>query len=173
MIDPRNQGCLGFFGYWVCWFLSDRVSRKKLPLEECHIHVKTDSSKAIYSHKQGLGFKVSSLSWKRHLFFWTWKKLQWWCYFQETAWLPPAMATHDADLSTTEQEILRKATAPFPSPRWELRCATSLLCFPERCQGRAQIWSLMCNINSSQIHPLTGNLLLCPALMSSDESRCQ
>lgn len=31
----------------------------------------------------------------------------------------------------------------------------------------------MRNVNSSEIRPLTGNLLLCPALMSSDESRCQ
>lgn len=81
------------------------------------------------------------------------------------------MATHDADLSTTEQEILRKATTAFPSPQWELRRATSLLCLPEHSQGQTQSWSLMCNINyTSLICPLTGNLLLCPAFMSSDRA---
>lgn len=68
---------------WVVWdflgigyadFFLIMSAEKNLPLEERHTHVKTDFPKAIYSHKQGLGFKVSSLSWKRHLFFWTWKK---------------------------------------------------------------------------------------------------
>lgn len=47
----------------------------------------------------------------------------------------PPMATHDADLSITEHEKLRKATARFPSAQCELLRATSLLRFPERCKG--------------------------------------
>lgn len=48
---------------------------------------------------------------------------------------PPAMATHDADLSIAEPEKLRKATADFRSPRCELLRASSLLCFPEHCNS--------------------------------------